>query len=166
MVKEASPLVCPSCAGPKTRRAKLCADCRRGAPAREKVSRANGMEVVSVFGAFNSRVLLHVSAEFAESLLDGEPFSAFPPTAVIDGIRRDLAQLDDEKIAESGMAGAALSLAMTIENPYTSATARAACAKELRETMAALRALAPPKEEPTFVDDLAARAAAKLRVVQ
>lgn len=161
-------LVCPSCDGPKSRRAKLCAECRRADGRRDgrpEVSVANGIEVVSVFGPFASRVLLNVPTDFAGELLEGRPVSAFAPTGVIDGVRADLERLSSEDLRSSGLAAAALSLAMTVENPYTSATARASCAKELREYLAELRELAPPNEQPTPVDDIQSRVRAKLRSV-
>lgn len=159
-------LVCPECGGRKSRRAKVCLACRRGASSsKPKVSVANGVEVVSVFGPRGCRVLLNVPLELAQAIMEGEPESAFVPTGVIDGVRHDLEQLGDAELLRSGLAAAALSLALTIENPYTSADGRSKCSKELREVVGQLRLLAPAEPVPTPVEGLQERARAKLRSV-
>jgi hypothetical protein len=70
--------------------------------------------------------------------------------------QRDLERLP-EQIRESAEAGAALALAAGLDDDRFSLTSRAMATKELRETMAALRALAPPDEEGDDVDDLTVR---------
>lgn len=57
------------------------------------------------------------------------------------------------------MAASVLALAARIDDPETSATAAAACARELRESLGRLRELAPAEVARDWVDDLAARRA-------
>jgi hypothetical protein len=63
----------------------------------------------------------------------------------------------------SGLALTALALAADIDSPETSPTARAACTRELRETLDRLRELAPPREQSNHLDDLTARRAKRRR---
>ena len=69
---------------------------------------------------------------------------------------RDLARLPAD-LRDSAEAGAALVLARGLDDDGFSLTSRAMAVKELRETMAALRELAPPAQEADGLDDLAAR---------
>jgi hypothetical protein len=80
---------------------------------------------------------------------------------VIDAVRRDLAALGDDELAQSGLAATALALARSIDNSRTSATARSMCAKALAENLDRLRELAPEKKTDDAVDELAARRAAR-----
>lgn len=75
---------------------------------------------------------------------------------VVAGIERDLTFLP-EVLAQSGLAASALTLAGAMDNPRNSATSKAMCAGQLRETMDRLRELAPPAEEDDWVDELAKR---------
>lgn len=75
---------------------------------------------------------------------------------VVAAVRRDLKGLPKE-LAQSTLAAAALSLAAELDKVKISATARASCARALREVMEELRALAPPAEESDKVDELRAR---------
>lgn len=75
---------------------------------------------------------------------------------VTDAVQRDLALLP-VSWRESGLAAAALSLAGSMDDPGTSATARAACARALREVLDRLRELCPPSEGSDRVDELSAR---------
>lgn len=80
--------------------------------------------------------------------------------SVRDAVERELGDFGPMK--DSTLAAVALALAAQIDGPGSS-TSKAMVAKELRETMAALRALAPPKKEPDVVDDLAERRRAARR---
>jgi hypothetical protein len=75
--------------------------------------------------------------------------------SVVDAVNRDLERLGDGADL-SALAATALALAAVIDSPG-SPTSKAMVAKELRETLAALRALAPPKKEADRGDELAER---------
>jgi hypothetical protein len=77
--------------------------------------------------------------------------------SVVEAVRRDLERLG-EGAAESALAAAVLVLAEKIDRRVSWADV-----KELRESMAALRSLAPPEKEPDAVDDLAERRRAARR---
>jgi hypothetical protein len=79
--------------------------------------------------------------------------------SVVAAVARDLAKLPDD-LGESTLAAAALALAEELDRS-NSATSKSMCAKELRETMAVLRALAPSKKEQDAIDDLTARRTAR-----
>ncbi len=75
------------------------------------------------------------------------------PLKVVKAVERDLTEIRkrSRSAASSGLAVTALALARALDDPETSATARAACAKELRETMRVLREFldgAPAKVQP------------------
>jgi hypothetical protein len=70
-------------------------------------------------------------------------------------VTRDLKVMPGVK--DSALAASALALADEMDSPNNSATSKSMCAKELRETMATLRGLAPPAEKPDRLDDLSAR---------
>lgn len=82
----------------------------------------------------------------------------------VAAINRDLGDIGkrDKDLAKSGLAASALALAREIDNPKNSATSKAMCAKELRETMDRLRERAPEQEEDAL-DDLSRRRAARRR---
>lgn len=73
----------------------------------------------------------------------------------------DLKKLDP-RLAVSPEAASALSLARTIDDSAISATSRGINAKELRETMACLRALAPEARALSPLDEIRARRDRKL----
>lgn len=77
----------------------------------------------------------------------------------MESTRGDLAWVAkrDKRLAESGMAAAALALAARIDDAGTHPTAVANCARELRDTMAAIRVLLPPEKVRDGVDDLQRR---------
>jgi hypothetical protein len=72
---------------------------------------------------------------------------------VVDAVGAELERL---KQTDSALAASALALAAAVDAP-DSTTSLAMCARELRETLATLRALAASKHEPDRIDDLAAR---------
>lgn len=72
--------------------------------------------------------------------------------SVVEAVGRELDALPGV-LAEGALAASALALAEAIDAPG-SATSKAMVAKELRETMAALRALAPPKVERDRIDEV------------
>lgn len=79
---------------------------------------------------------------------------------------RDLDELSrrDRDLARSSLAVSALALASIVDDADNSANARTMAARELRETMATLRELAPAEEpKASEVDRLRGRAAAKLK---
>jgi len=119
--------------------------------------------VVSVFGAFNSRCLIEVSAETA-----AEAFGRLDEAArtnAIDSVERDLAEIRkaDKALAESAMAAVAVRLAYELEDPYNSATSKSMCAKALNDTLDRLRELAPEEEKgKSTLDEIAERRQARL----
>lgn len=82
---------------------------------------------------------------------------------VVDAVQRDLDQIKrrDPRLAESALAASALALAADLDNPRTTANARAQAAKVLLETLDRLRMLVPPAEQEDAVDDLSAKRAAR-----
>jgi hypothetical protein len=70
--------------------------------------------------------------------------------SVAEAVLREVGALGGG-LDESALAASALALAEAIDAPG-SATSKAMVAKELRETLAALRALAPPKAEEDEID--------------
>lgn len=79
--------------------------------------------------------------------------------SVLSAVRRDLAVIrrTDAELAKSGLAAAALSIAATMDDPKTTASSKAQCARALRETLDRLRDLAPHDAPMDSLDDLARR---------
>lgn len=123
-----------------------------------------GARVVSVDGPFNSRVLVDMSADEAHELLGEEFFTDAAPSVLREAVEQDLRLIAerDEQLASGTLAATARTLALRLENPYTSSTAAAMCAGKLIETMDRLRELAPERQEGDQLDDLSARRAARL----
>lgn len=123
----------------------------------------DGMMLVSVHGAFNSRALVDMSADQAAELF-GQPLnSSLSPTHVIDATLGEIADIAkrDRALAESALAASAIALSYEIQNPFNSATSKSMCARELRETMSKLRELAPPEQKKDALDELKARRASR-----
>jgi hypothetical protein len=126
---------------------------------------ADGMLLVSVYGAFSSRALVDMSVERATELF-GSPLSSWLASSrVVDAVEKELETLAkrNPEIASSAVAASAVALAYEIQNPYNSATSKSMCARELRETMAKLRELAPEAEGKDDLDELSARRASRRR---
>ncbi len=115
-----------------------------------------GARVVSVFGAFDSRVLIEMPAKYAESLFP-EPFHQSGLSNVVDGAEREIKAIRDrdKPLAEFALAASAVALAREIENPYNSATSKSMCAREMRDTLDRLRELVPPERQEDAIDRLA-----------
>lgn len=126
--------------------------------ARRKVEAEFRGRVVSVFGAFNGRALVEVSADTAAEMVDAGELDPCG-RGVIDAIDGELAALRSRApdLADSAVAAGARSLAYEMEHPYNSATSKAMCMREMRESMGELRRLAPAEREKDDLDDLAAR---------
>lgn len=124
---------------------------------------AAGGRVVSVFGAFNSRVLIELPTSKAVQLFPG-PLEGSSPTHLVESVERDLADLRKRSapLADSALAASALAMALEIENPYNSSTSKSMCARVLIDTMDSLRELAPSEEKKDGLDDLASRRAARI----
>jgi hypothetical protein len=120
----------------------------------------SGARVVSVFGPFNSRAIIEVSADLAQHLFR-EPLPEAGRTGVIDAVAHDVKEIRerDEGLAESAHAATAVRLAYELEHPFNSATSKAACAKTLNETMDRLRELAPEQPKKDRVDEIGAKRA-------
>lgn len=121
---------------------------------------ALGARVVSVFGAFNSRVLVEMSAEAAQPMFP-EPFSESGRLAVVEAAEREVAAIRqrDPGLADSALAASAVALAYEIANPYNSATSKSMCAREMRDTLDRLRELAPEEDHADSLDELKQRRA-------
>jgi hypothetical protein len=80
-------------------------------------------------------------------------------SGVVAAVRRDLAVLDRRRagLSRSSLAATALALAASLDDPDVSATAKANCSRELRDTFAALRALAPVERSADALDELKRR---------
>lgn len=79
---------------------------------------------------------------------------------VESAVRRDLRSLD-AGVRRSGLAESALALARRMDDPEQSDRDAATVARELRSTMAALRAVRPAVQRKDKVDEVAARRAAR-----
>ena len=79
--------------------------------------------------------------------------------SVREAVQRDLDAIAerDADLASSGLALSALALAARMDDPDTSATATASCAKALLETLGRLHELVPAEQESDRLDELAAR---------
>lgn len=123
----------------------------------------HGAVVLSVFGAFNSRVLIELPVKSAV-LLFAEPLGANSRTKVIEALERDLANMRKlaPAVADSALAATAVALAYELEDPFNSATAKSMCAKALHAAWKELRELAPPDEENDSLDALIAGRDARL----
>jgi hypothetical protein len=75
--------------------------------------------------------------------------------SVVAAVERELEPLPSV-LREGALAAAAVALAEILDDGHNSATSRSMVAKELRETLSCLRALAPPKREQDTVDEIAA----------
>lgn len=67
------------------------------------------------------------------------------------------------EVAGSALAASVLKLAARLDDPETSATAAAACARALTEQLGVLRELLPPEQKGGALDDIAKRRAARRR---
>lgn len=90
---------------------------------------------------------------------DGGSGEGFEPALV--AVERELAALEQRQsgAASSVLASVARALAADVDSPGTSATARAAAARQLRETWMVLAGLVPEERAGDLVDDLAAKRA-------
>lgn len=80
---------------------------------------------------------------------------------VTQGVMSDLATFPTD-LRAGALAATALSLAGSIDDPSTSATARSMCARALLDTLETLRDLCPPAKEADGLDDLSARRTARI----
>lgn len=78
---------------------------------------------------------------------------------VAEGVDRDLRALTADLPGDSsaGLAALARELAAMVDDDMNAATARAACAKELRTVLATLRAMVPVDEDADELDQLKQR---------
>ena len=86
------------------------------------------------------------------------------PASAEAATRTELARLaeKDAALAESVLAASALELARQLDSTRNSATSKAMCARELRETMNRLAELAPVETEGNPLDEIRARRDAQL----
>lgn len=159
-----------SAAGRKRKTAQAAGRKRKTAPAkpqrrREPATSANGYRLVSVLGPFNAYAIVEMSAARAAELFGCPLTSSLSSSTVIDATEKELAALArrNPELAGSALAASAVALAYEIQNPYNSATSKSMCARELRETMAKLRELAPEAEQEDGIDELGDRREARRR---
>lgn len=105
--------------------------------------------VLSVYGPFNSRVLVEMSADDAARLFPDVDLGSVGRAEAIEAVERDLAGIRerDADVADSATAAAAMRMAIELEHPYNSATSKSMCAKAMIEAMRELRDLVPPVEK-------------------
>lgn len=138
--------------------AKAAAAKRRRAVAKPRVDlHALGARVVNVFGPFDSRVLIEMSAEKAAQLFPDGALGAAAPLIVANAVLRDIEALRrrSPELADSALAAVAIRLALETEHPFNSATSKSACARAMQEALRELRELAPPEETKDGIDQLA-----------
>lgn len=148
------PATKPAASASKKSSAKKRSAAKRASSTPKKTPQLGG-KLVSVFGPFNSRVLIEMSAKLAAQMFAdvGQPIAH---SRVIDAVERDLAEIRKRKpaLADSQLGATAIALAYELENPYNSATSKSMCARALNETMDKLRELAPAKPEADGIDQL------------
>lgn len=98
----------------------------------------------TVVGVTAKAVLIEMPIKTAADLFPA-PLEESGPSRVVEGVERELKVIRkrDKELADSALAGSAYTLAREIDSPQTSPNAKAACGKEMRETLARLSALAP-----------------------
>lgn len=124
---------------------------------------AMGGKVISIFGMFNSRVLIELPSDRAAKMFVG-PLEQFSPHQLVESVQRDLDKIRElsVELADSALAASALAMALEIENPYNSATSKSMCARSLADSMATLRELTPPAADKDALDELRARREGRL----
>lgn len=80
---------------------------------------------------------------------------------VTEALDHELEEMPSRARASTA-AAQARAMALILDDPRVSGAQKALCNRELRETMAALRALAPPKRDKDPVDELTERRSARL----
>lgn len=135
---------------------------KRRTPANILGSFKRRARVISVYGPFNSRVLVDLPIELAQEMFR-KPLSQSGRTSVLTAVERDLEAIRkrDRQLADSALAATAMQLAYELEHPFNSATSKSMCAARLIETMERLRELAPEAEKEDKLDELSARRSAR-----
>ena len=126
-----------------------------------------GARVLSVFGN-GMRVLVEMHVDRAEEEFGVGQLASAGRTHVVDATEKELAVLRREsaKVADSALGAAALRMALEIDHPYNSATAKANCVSELHKIMDKLHELALEDgdgAEKSDLDELRARRQRKRR---
>ena len=93
----------------------------------------------------------------------GRDLDAAPPARVVDAVEREIDRLREAApdLADGPLAASLVSMALELENPYTSATAKSYCQARLADGLRELRALAPPKESHDAIDGITDELAAR-----
>lgn len=81
-----------------------------------------------------------------------------PPARVVNATEAEIERLRESSpdLADGALAASIVTMALALENPYTSATAQSYCQARLADGLRELRALVPPKEKQDAVDEIAA----------
>lgn len=116
-----------------------------------------GARVVSVFGPFNSKVLIEMGTEVAQEYFP-QGLGASCRTSVITAAEHDVEAIRSRSpsLADSALAASAIALAYEIEHPHNSATSKSMCAREMRDTFDRLKEQAPEEQTKDGLDDLSA----------
>ena len=109
----------------------------------------------TVVGVTAKTVLIEMPIKTAADLFPA-PLEESGPSRVVEGVERELKAIAkrESALAKSALAGSAHALAREIDSPQTSPNAKAACGKELRETLARLAGLAPEEQKKGRLHDI------------
>lgn len=123
------------------------------APAADPGGSKTRIVCVSQVGPFDKVALVLMPLDQAVDLVGK---TSDRPAFVLEGVARDLEAIreTDADLASGALAGVAIAMAFELENPYTSATAKANCANSLRDVLARLRELMPVDREADDLDEL------------
>lgn len=117
----------------------------------------------TVVGVTAKTVLIEMPIKTAADLFPA-PLEESGPSRVVEGVERELKAIAkrDSALANSALAGSAHALAREIDSPQSSPNAKAACGKELRETLARLHELAPEEAKKGQLHDIRSGRSARL----
>jgi len=161
--RKAKPAAKPKPARRKTAAQKPPARRKAAAPAKAKARAAKpkpkAIDLAAlgalVVGLAAKTVLIEMPIKTATDLFPA-PLEESGPSRVVEGVERELKVIRkrDKELADSALAGSAFALAREIDSPITSPTAKAACGKEMRETLARLHGLAPEEAKGGQLHDI------------
>lgn len=132
-------------AKPRKTRAKAPAK-KPGARAKKPASKVVDLAALgaAVVGVAAKTVLIEMSIDAAAKFFP-KPLEESGPSRVVEGVERELKEIRkrDKELADSALAGSVFALAREIDSPTTSPNAKAACVKEMRETLGKLHGQVP-----------------------
>lgn len=131
----------------------------------EGVSPALFKRGARVLNVYRSRTVIELSTALASFLFE-RPLEDSAPMTTVEAVQADLALIRsrDPRVADGAIAAGAVRMAVEIDDPYTSATAKSMCMKALQGAMDRLLELSPPgQEEQGKLHDLKKARAARRR---